>query len=137
MTRFWLDDEEEKTWTLQDIYDDLASRSEIAAMLDINVWRMERWLQRRDRISCPSPIKRIGQTDVYSRQEWRDWYARWCADPRRAKWVENAKGNGDGLPFFDHVGPDRGWSTRKVIMRRRAAAANAADDAATSPSAED
>lgn len=138
MARFWLDDEEEQVWTLQDIYDDLASAPEVAAMLDVTIWRMQRWLTRRERIKSPLPIKRIGMTDIYSRQEWRDWYARWCADPRRAKWLEHAKGNGANLPFFEHDGgPDHGMWTRKVIRRRREAAAAASDAATSSPAADD
>lgn len=118
-----MDDEQDQHWTLQDIYDDLASQTDIAAMLDVTVWRMRNWIDRRERIGSPHPLMRIGATDVYSRQEWKDWYARWCADPRRAKWLENAKVNGAGLPFFAHSGPDRGWPTRVLLQKRKAALA--------------
>lgn len=127
MTRFWMDGEDDQQWTLQDIYDDLGSHTDVAAMLDVTVWRMRRWLERRERVKCPEPLMKIGATYVYSRQEWRDWYSRWCADPRRAKWLESSKVNGAGLPFFAHSGPDRGWPTRVLLQKARAAAATGAE----------
>lgn len=102
---FGLDGEDDfKEWTLADIYDDLASKSDICQALDIGVHRFVQWTMRRDRIGCPHPIKRIGPTDVYSLQEWKDWYARWT-DPSRkgrrydSKWIQT-RPYGSGKSFF-------------------------------------
>lgn len=105
----WLIDENDeddfKQWTLADIYADLGGRSDIARTLNVTQRRVRRWLLRRERIRCPMPITRIGPTDVYSMQEWKDWYKAWT-DPRRpgrrpgSKWVETLPYNA-GKPFFD------------------------------------
>jgi hypothetical protein len=120
VSRTWLDDEPEKRWTLKDIYDDLGTSTDVAAILDVTIWRMKQWQQRQEKIHCPLPIRRLGNADIYSIQEWRDWYARWCADPKRERWVREAKPNGAGLPFFAVSGPDRGMSTRTTLKRLRA-----------------
>jgi hypothetical protein len=109
MSQFWMDDEEpKKTWTLKDVYDDLGTKTDVAAVLDVTIWRMNMWLTRRERIHCPMPIRRLGAVDVYSISEWKVWFARWTGDPKRAKWVEKTMPNGSGLSFFTLDGPDRG-----------------------------
>lgn len=107
----WLIDEEPeafKPWTLADIYNDLGSKTDVAKALDVNIYRMQRWVTRRERINSPHPIRRIGHVDIYSIQEWRDWYEAWL-DRKRvgrrpdSKWV-NATPYGHGTPFFTHKG---------------------------------
>lgn len=97
---FWMDDDDPaaKKWTMKEIYDDLGTRSDVAAALDITRWRMDKWLDRRPRIECPKPIRRFGLVDVYSIEEWRIWFKVWTE--KRGKWQEHAKPNGAGTPFF-------------------------------------
>lgn len=64
-------------WTLAQIYADLASRRDVAIALNINERRLADWLRRRDVHNCPRPVTRVGPTDVYSIQEWRDWFAKY------------------------------------------------------------
>lgn len=113
MTGFWLDDEPEKTWTLKDIYDDLGTITDVAADLDITIWRMHMWIKRKERVKCPEPIRTIGSTHVYSMQEWRDWFQRWSTNPSRVRWQERSKPNGSGLPFLQAGGADRASRHRK------------------------
>lgn len=129
MSGFWIDDEDpEAPWTLARIYADLASKTEIAADLNITVHRMNRWLNRRERIKPPEPLCRVGNTDIYSKEEWRGWFARWIE--KRPKWQEGSKPNGHGKNFLIagtvdrqyrpyvnlHPNPDRkGWPKRKPV----------------------
>jgi hypothetical protein len=63
-------------WTLAQIYADLASQGEIARALNVQHLRVQSWIRRRDGNKCPLPVTRVGPTDVYSIQEWRDWFAK-------------------------------------------------------------
>lgn len=108
MTTNWFgveDDEDEyKQWTLADIYNDLGSRSDICRTLNVTPYCLHNWLCRRERIKFPQPVLRVGNVDVYSLQECKDWYRRW-KDPARkgrredSKWM-NPKPYGAGASFF-------------------------------------
>lgn len=94
MTGWYLDEDDSdfKPWTLADIYDDLGSRRDVARVLDVNFTRVIKWIDRAEHTNCPLPVKRIGGVDIYSMQEWKDWFKAWL-DPSRkgrrkdSKWV--------------------------------------------------
>lgn len=90
-------------WSLADIYADLCCRGEISKLLDVSPFRVEKWIVRREQIKSPHPIRRIGGMDLYSKQEWQDWYARWQEKHGRdSRWIENTKPHGSGQPFFEY-----------------------------------
>lgn len=108
MTGFWLDSEDPdqappaKPWTLKQIYDDLGTKSDVARALDVTQWRVNKWIERRDKIKCPLPIKRLGHIDVYSLQEWKAWYGRWLCHWEPDKGYRNTKVHGEGESFFTY-----------------------------------
>lgn len=85
--------EDLQPWTLARIYDDLVCRAEIQQRLNIRPHRLADWIAHRDRLHCPRPLKRIGHIDVYSLQEWVDWYATWEADHKNHKSFTRRKPN--------------------------------------------
>lgn len=109
MTDYWNTPEQEefKPWSLADIYDDLGSLRDICQTLDVTEPRVRRWIERRERIRCPLPIKRIAVTDVYSMHEWKTWFKTWTDPERRgrradSKWV-NTRPHGSGENFFTYA----------------------------------
>jgi hypothetical protein len=104
---FDTDDEDDyKPWTLADIYADLGSRIDICKALDVSRYRVNKWILRRERIKAPIPLNRVGNVDVYSVQEWKDWFKDWLNPGRRgrranSKWVD-AKTHGAGQNFFTY-----------------------------------
>lgn len=111
MSGFWLDDEDDtqQRWTLAQIYADLGTYVDVCKALNIGEPRMRKWLERRERIKCPQPIRKIGGTAVYSIEEWRGWLERWQAKNLRnnptSKWVVT-KPHGSGKPFFTYDNPE-------------------------------
>lgn len=77
--------EEFQPWTLAQIYADLGSSSDITLALNIRPRRFTNWIQRREELGCPKPIRKFGPTPVYSIQEWRDWYAKFLD---KNKWLD-------------------------------------------------
>lgn len=107
---FWLDDEDDnRPWTLARIYADLGTKVDVCKALDIGEPRMNKWLERRERIKCPQPIRRFGHINVYSIEEWRAWLERWQAKNKQnnpmSKWVRT-KPHGSGKPFFTYDNPE-------------------------------
>lgn len=101
MTTNWfgLDDEpdEPKPWTLAEIYADLGTIYDVAEAMDITKFRIQEWVHRRERIKSPLPVRVIGGRNIYSIQEWKDWFAHWSKDRRPGtKWTDQAKPYGNG-----------------------------------------
>lgn len=92
-----------KPWSIAEVYADLGSRQDISRVLNVSPYRVNNWLVRRDEINSPRPVRRLGHVDVYSMQEWRDWFDRWCAnraeDDHR---FANPKPHGSGEQFWDY-----------------------------------
>ncbi len=63
--------------TVQQLYDDIVGLSDIHKILGVKDFRVKRWVERRETVGCPKPIKRVGMTDLYSASEWQGWYAVW------------------------------------------------------------
>lgn len=63
----------------QDVYADLAGVAEVAAELGVGIHRVKRWLERRESTGCPAPVARLTMGNVYSKAEWKGWYALWWA----------------------------------------------------------
>jgi len=88
-------------WSLAEIYADLGSRRDISRILNVTHFRVDWWLAHRTSVECPYPVRRLGHVDVYSMQEWKDWFARWLANHPR-KDVQEAKPHGSGESFFSY-----------------------------------
>lgn len=67
-------EKEYQPWTLAQIYADMGAAGDIARALNIPVGRVKTWMQNRESNHCPLPIRMFGPTNVYSIQEWQDWY---------------------------------------------------------------
>ncbi len=67
----------EPTRTAQDIYDDLVGVNEIAEGLGVGLFRVRRWIERRETTGCPKPLLRRKIGPLYSMAEWRGWFALW------------------------------------------------------------
>lgn len=61
------------------VYDDLGGITEVAKDLGVGIHRIKRWLERRDTVNCPQPVAKLVMGNVYSKAEWRGWYALWWA----------------------------------------------------------
>lgn len=102
MSGFWLGEPPEQPLTRQQVLDDLVGKNDIIRTLDIGEPRYRKWLERRDRLHIPSPLKVIGSTPIYSMQEWREWYGRWITRHEPDKGWRNTKLNGQGESFFTY-----------------------------------
>jgi hypothetical protein len=72
-------------------------------MLDVTPFRVEKWIVRREKTKSPLPLRRIGGMDLYSIQEWRDWFDQWQEKHRHDdKKITNTKPHGAGQPFFEY-----------------------------------
>lgn len=99
-------DDEQQRWTLAQIYDDLTSKENIPRALNVTEARLHNWIRRREEIKCPYPIKRLSGVDIYSMQEWRDWYARWEAAHENDKSFAAVKPHGHGESFWSYFARD-------------------------------
>lgn len=61
----------------QSIYADLAGIREVAVALDVPVFRVKRWVERRSSTCCPAPVAVLSHGAVYSLAAWRSWFALW------------------------------------------------------------
>ncbi len=101
--------DEQKLWTLKDIYDDLVSRQDLPRALNVTPRRFVGWLDRREDLGCPMPIKRLGHVDIYSLQEWKDWYERFLAAREHKRKVMEASPHGHGEAFWSYFEQERNW----------------------------
>lgn len=76
--------EEYQPWTLAQIYADLAASGEVARALNVPPGRVQAWIRDRATNGCPMPIRMLGPTNVFSLQEWQDWYMRYLENH---KWL--------------------------------------------------
>jgi len=105
MTMNFFEEPETPQWTLADVYADIVGREEVCRRLNITPYRMARWLskERRERLKVPKPIKRVSGTDLYSMQEWADWFERWQRRLKAGtKWTDEALPHGKNEPFFTY-----------------------------------
>jgi hypothetical protein len=61
----------------EDIYADLVGVAEVADGLGVGLYRVKRWIERREHVGCPNPVRTLRLGNVYSMQEWRGWFALW------------------------------------------------------------
>ncbi len=71
---------------MRDIYDDLVGVSEVAAGLGVTIYRVKRWIERRDSTNCPVPVKVLKIGHIYSMADWRGWYALWRVTRGSESW---------------------------------------------------
>lgn len=63
--------------TVAEIYDDVVGVHELAEVLGVSLFRLRRWIERRESNNCPNRIKRITSGNLYSASEWKEWFAVW------------------------------------------------------------
>jgi hypothetical protein len=61
----------------EDPYGDLVGIFEIAKELGVNIFRVRRWIERRQTTKCPRPVRALQCGHIYSMTDWRGWYALW------------------------------------------------------------
>lgn len=59
------------------VYDDIVGQHEIAMALGVSVYRVKRWLERKEATNCPRPVRVINAGHLYSLREWMAWFALW------------------------------------------------------------
>lgn len=69
------------------VYADLGGTKEIAEALGVTVFCVRRWLERRDEIGCPAPVRVLASGKVYSIAEWRGWHAVWRVTRGPRSWA--------------------------------------------------
>lgn len=62
---------------LKEVYDDLGGPVEVAEALNVTIWRVRAWIERRERVHCPQPVRKLTNAHIYSIAEWQGWYRRW------------------------------------------------------------
>lgn len=105
-TNFFEVGEQPEPWTLAQIYADLCSRKDIPRMLNVNPHRVTNWIVHRERYKAPRPLTRVGHVDIYSRQEWRAWYARWLETHQDDPRVTGTLVHGSGEEFWSYYEHD-------------------------------
>ncbi len=61
----------------QEIYDDIVDLHEVSLSLGVPMKRVKKWVERRHRTGCPSPVRKFRHINIYSRAEWKGWYRLW------------------------------------------------------------
>jgi hypothetical protein len=59
--------------------DDVGGTAEVAAHLHVPKARVSRWIERRDAVHCPAPVKELTGGNLYLLSEWRAWHALWTS----------------------------------------------------------
>ncbi len=101
--------DEPQRWTLKDIYDDLVCRQDLPRALNVNEGRLVNWMNKREHFKSPYPIKRLAHVDIYSLQEWKDWYERYMARRGHLKRVAEARPHGHGEAFWSYFEKEQNW----------------------------
>lgn len=73
----------------EDPYDDLVGVFEVAEGLGVTIYRVKRWIERRNSTNCPKPLRRLKVGHIYSMAEWRGWYALWRITRGSENWWGN------------------------------------------------
>jgi hypothetical protein len=68
------EDDNPQPWTLADIYADLGTINDVSAHLNVNSHRVRMWIDRRERLNSPRPVREFGSVHIYSIQQWADWF---------------------------------------------------------------
>lgn len=63
--------------TAADYYADLGGVPEVAEALGVGVYRVRRWIDRRDTTNCPAPVVKLSCGSIYSIAHWKGWFALW------------------------------------------------------------
>jgi hypothetical protein len=82
--------------TVQDIYNDLGGVNEVAEALNVGLYRVRRWIERRESTRCPQPVLRLKIGPVYSLAEWRGWFALWRLTRGSETWNRTRTFKGSG-----------------------------------------
>jgi hypothetical protein len=75
--------------SLQDIFNDLGSIAEIAATLGVGKARVARWIERRESVMCPAPVRSLSSLHIYLLSDWINWYRVWKVTRGSETWWTN------------------------------------------------
>lgn len=73
-----------------DVYADLGGISEVAVALGVGIHRVKHWLERRDTVNCPQPVRELKMGHVYSIGEWQGWFKLWMATRAHKTYIRKA-----------------------------------------------
>jgi hypothetical protein len=76
---------------IERLYADLGGMPEIAQALGVSVFRVKRWIYRRDAVCCPMPVRALKGNNVYSIAEWKGWFALWRVTRGSETWHRRAR----------------------------------------------
>lgn len=77
----------DETISLTEVYEDIVGLAEVAEGLGVQKFRVNRWVERRESVGCPKPVRVLKLGHLYSMTEWRGWYALWKVT-RGAHWAQ-------------------------------------------------
>lgn len=69
-----------------DVYADLGGIHEIAETLGVTLFRVKRWIERRDSVNSPRPVRILRAGHIYSLAEWQAWFALWRLTRNSGAW---------------------------------------------------
>jgi hypothetical protein len=91
-------------WTLAQVYADLGGKAEIGRTLNVTKARVHKWVSSKEQIGAPRALRRIGNVDIYSMQEWKDWFVKW--EKLHPGQFGNTRPNGHGEDFWKYFAKD-------------------------------
>lgn len=59
------------------LYADIGGVYEVSVALNVNIYRVRRWIERRESTNCPRPVRMVRGAHLYSLNEWRAWFYMW------------------------------------------------------------
>lgn len=122
------EDDEPKPWTLADIYADLGTLKDVSAYLNINPHRARMWVDRREIIKCPYPVRKFGTMHIYSMQEWADWFEHFKKGKKPGtSWTDAGTPYVEKRTYTLNPGMVYGNAGRSATMIMKAAHDSAAD----------
>lgn len=82
------EDEDEGPWSF---HCDLGGVSEVAERLDVSVFRVRRWIERRDSTKCPLPVRMLRNGAIFDLRAWEGWFALWRLTRGSETWSRGAR----------------------------------------------
>ncbi len=77
--------------SMAELYADLGGVNEIAEALGVKLYRVKRWIERRESSTCPAPVRTISGMHIYSIAQWQAWFAVWRVTRGSETWRRKPK----------------------------------------------
>lgn len=92
-----MSERDEELIAIEEVYADLGGVAEVAEFLGVTIFRVKRWIERRDTTNCPRPVRALKQGHLYRLTDWKGWFALWRITRGSETWTrsrQNSAGNG-------------------------------------------